>query len=225
MAKTIENLFFYAVFAFDLLIVLQIILVSQKKIDKKILFLLLVYCCFNSTVNFFQSSLPKDSEYLILVFFTIIEYLIFAFCFYLIIKSKKFHKVIFALSIIFLTIVAVNYETGKLQRIDAVPIGVESIIIFLYCFYYLYEQMNLLDETYIYNRYHFWIAMGIMIYLGGSFFIYIFTNQAHYNILSDYWFLTYLFYIIKNIFFSIGITMYTKKIKKLTQNSYRPSLN
>jgi hypothetical protein len=225
MAKTIENLFFYAVFAFDLLIVLQILIVSQKKIDKKILFLILAYCCLNSTVNFFQSSLPKNSEYLILVFFTIIEYLIFTLCFFLIIKSKKFPKIILLLSILFLAIVAFNYETGKLQRIDAVPIGVECIIIFLYCFYYLYEQMNIMEDSFIYNRYHFWIAMGIMIYLGGSFFIYIFTNQAHYNILSDYWFLTYVFYIIKNIFFSIGISLYTKKFKKPIQNSLRPSLN
>ena len=86
--------------------------------------------------------------------------------------------------------------------------------------------MNIVDDSLIYNRYHFWMVIGIMLYLGGSFFIYIFTNQAQGHVLDDFWFLTYVFYILKNIFFAIGISYYSKKVRhKTTLNQYRPYLN
>lgn len=224
MAITIENLFFYAVFAFDLLIVIQFFLVYQKKIDKNILWLLLVYSCLNSTVNYLQSLLP-NYEYLLLVFFTTIEFFIISSIFYIILSNKKIKRLIIISSFLFLIIVVLNFEFGKLQKIDSVPIAVETIMILIYCFYYLYEQMNIVENTLIYNRYHFWIVMGIMIYLGGSFFIYIFTNQAHPDILDDFWFLTYVFYIIKNIFFLIGINYYAKNFKRGIHPNLHPSLS
>jgi len=225
MAKTIEDLFFYLVFVFDFLIVIQVLLSIKNQKQNKILWLLLGYCILNSSCNLLQTIPPAPRvEYLMLGIFTLIEFLLFSFLFKLIIKNKKFYRVILSLSIIFFLVAIKNYDTNKAQRIDAVPIGVETIFILVFSFYYLYEQMNIVDDSFIYSRYHFWLVIGIMVYLSGSFFIYIFTNQAQ-SVIDNFWFLTYVFYIIKNIFFAIGISYYSKKAKHPPLKQYRPYLN
>jgi hypothetical protein len=227
MTKTIENLSFYLIYVFDLLIIIQVLFLFSKKIDRKILWLLFVYCVVNSSCNLIQTlfTFRHSGEYLILLGFTLIEYFILALFFVLITNNKKFHKVIYLFSSLFLVIVLLNYDSGKSQSIDSVPIGVETILVLIYSFYYLYEQMNIIDNSFIYNRYHFWMVIGVMTYLGGSFFIYIFTNQARSEVLDDYWFLTYIFYIVKNIFFFIGLSIYSKPTIESTHKKLKPYLN
>jgi hypothetical protein len=75
--------------------------------------------------------------------------------------------------------------------------------------------MNDPDTLFIYNDYRFWIVLAFMIYLSGSFFIYIFANQIPKDELGQYWMFTDIFYALKNFFFSIGILVYAlQKPKK-----------
>jgi hypothetical protein len=204
MTKTIEDLFFYTVFAADFFVIAIILLFLKTKKINKILWLIIFYCVYNSVSNILPAYfLSNEAQYLLLVLFTSIEYLVFSTIFVLLIKNKQVHYLTYILSLFFLLIVFYNYNPKK--GFDSLAIGVETIFIILFIFYYLYEQMNDLSDSFIYNRYHFWIAIGILLYLGGSFFIYIFADKIDAHILDDYWFLTYAFYIIKNIFFSIGI--------------------
>ncbi|HEX2608898.1 MAG TPA: hypothetical protein VHK91_16050 [Flavisolibacter sp.] len=223
MTKTIEDLFYYLVFLSDFLIIVQVLFFSQKVKNKRILWLIAAYCCLNSLSNYTTTTATSTISYYSLAFFTIAEYLVFAYFYFTVIKSSLFRKLILIFSIIFSIVVIINYLQRYGQAIDSVPIGIETILILLYSFYYLYEQMNDLSDSFIYNRYHFWLAIGIMVYLGGSFFIYIFADTIDRTILNDYWFLTYAFYIIKNIFFLIGFASYNNT--KPNKNQLRPSLN
>ena len=215
MTKTIEDLFFYLVFVADLFIIGHIFLFVKKVFQNKVLLLIAFYSLFNSLFNIIPSFISSKALYLSLVIFTCVEYLIFAIIFYQIIQNQVFRKIILGASLGFLIVVFINYSPSK-KTFDSLPIGIETILIIIYSFYYLFEQMNNLTDSFIYNRYHFWMAIGILIYLGGSFFIYIFADKVDSHILDDYWFLTYVFYIIKNIFFAIGIA------NLITQNN-RPS--
>jgi hypothetical protein len=156
--------------------------------------------------------------------FTFLEYATFASIIALLIRNKTFKKLIIFLSIGFTVVVFVHYEAGKSQRIDSVPIGIETILILLYAFYYLYEEIKDVNESFIYNKYSFWIVLGIMIYLGGSFFIYLLTNDADYGLVKEMWFVTYIFYIIKNIFFGVAIHLLARS-NKGPLDTLRPSLN
>jgi hypothetical protein len=228
MAKTIEDLFFYLVSFFDLLVILLLIIFNKKIKGNTIFGLILGYCLLNSSCNIIPKYLlPTDFYYPILVFFTATEYLIFAYLFSLLLKNKKFQKAILILSILFLFVVILNYNSGKSQAIDSLPIGIETILILIYSFYFLYEQMNIVDDSFIYNRFQFWIVIGLMVYLGGSFFIYIFANTVDDKILDSYWFLTYVFYIIKNIFFIIAMVLHLKetKLKRTQIHRLQPYLN
>ena len=110
-------------------------------------------------------------------------------------------------SALFFVFLIFFYTKGKLYRIDSVPIGVECILILIFSSYFFYEQINNPNVLFIYNDYKFWIITGIMIYLSGSFFIYIFANQIPEKELNLYWSFTYIFLGIMNVLFSVGILL------------------
>ena len=119
------------------------------------------------------------------------------------------------LSVLFFLFLILYHLNTDYQPVDSVPIGIECILILIFSFYYFYEELNNPEVLFIYNDYRFWITTGIMIYLSGSFFIYIFANQLEKDLRDLYWSFTFLFQGIMNILFSIGILMVSLKSKKL----------
>jgi hypothetical protein len=73
--------------------------------------------------------------------------------------------------------------------------------------------MNNVDDQFIYNKFPFWVITGMLIYLAGSFFIYVFAAQVDKAILEEYWFLTNAFYFLKNILIGFGLIVMTRKIR------------
>ena len=100
---------------------------------------------------------------------------------------------------------------------DSVPIGIETILIFIYIFCFFYESSKLTKDNYIYNQYCFWIAVGILIYLGGSFFFYILIDHLDKAEIDSFGNLTFLAEIIKNILFSAAILIYARQPKKTSK--------
>src|SRR5690349_4458385 len=141
MTKSIENLFLYLVACFDLSIILLIFFYLSKLKPNKIVWLLVFYCCLNSITNWVSNSNPHN-YYVIYVIFTFLEYLTFAAIITLLIKNRNFKKLVILLSVAFSVVVFIHYEAGKSQRIDSIPIGIETILIILYAFYYLYEEIK-----------------------------------------------------------------------------------
>ena len=227
MTETIENLFFYLIFLFDLFLLGTLVLLLKKKVPVKELWFIFIYATLNSVVNLL-SFLPHKVYYYILGGFTLLEYCAFASFIYFNLKSAVAKKVIIIFSILFAIFVIGYQSMGRIRAIDSVPIGVETILILLFSFYYFYEQLNDVGETFVYHKYHFWIIVGFLIYLGGSFFIYVFANQISRQeayLLEKYWFLTYVFYIIKSLLFIIGILTYAKQHKSPRPEKLYPYLN
>ena len=65
-------------------------------------------------------------------------------------------------------------------------------------------------DSYIYNHYCFWFSVGILIYLGGSFFFYILIDHLDKKQVKAFGNLTYFAEIIKNILFALAIFIYAK---------------
>ncbi len=146
--------------------------------------------------------------------FTFIEYILFATVLYIIIKNARFKRIILLTSFSFiLFLIIYNYEFS-VKGIDSIPIGVEAILILIFSFYYLYEQMRDMSDLFIYSRYPFWIVLGMMLYMAGSFFIYIYASQLPAKEVAKYWIFTNIFSIIKNLLFTIAIIVHSKKTEK-----------
>jgi hypothetical protein len=142
--------------------------------------------------------------------FTFFEFLFFSYFFYLQIRSKTFKKYMIVSSTLFCLFIVIYYLTVKFSRIDSLPIGIETIFIIIFSFYYLYEELNNTTTLFIYTKPAFWIILGMVLYLSGSFFIYIASGYYSKDIVGRYWFVTNILTVIKNIFFCIAIISHAK---------------
>jgi hypothetical protein len=143
------------------------------------------------------------------------EYSLFAGFIYHQLKNKNAKRILsvsILLFTIFLSLFTIFFK-GK-TFIDSIPIGVETILILAFGFYFLYEQTNDTTTLFIYNKPAFWVIFGMILYLAGSFFIYIFANYTTRTVIEPYWFITNIASIVKNIFFCIAIYINAKPSKE-----------
>ena len=113
-----------------------------------------------------------------------------------------------------------------MQRLDSIPIGIETILVFIYifCFFFYFTKNS--KDAYIYTHYGFWASVGILIYLGGSFFYYILVNHLRENDVVLFGKLSNAAEIIKNILFGIALFVYRKfPINKIHKVKNIPNLD
>jgi hypothetical protein len=228
MTKTIEDLFIYFRIYSNIPLLIIFIIFIRRFNGYRGWFAIIASCLFDVIYYIIGEHFTfHDSiQTLFYASFTFIEYNIFAFFFWSHIIKKSFRKFIALISFFFTGFLIFYTIFAQFKSIDSTPIGIETILIFIYSFYYLYEQMNNTNNLFIYSHYAFWITSGIMIYLAGSFFIYIFANLVDTQTLSKYWFLTNALYVLKNIFFGIGMLTHLKPHSKLpTSPEPHPYLN
>jgi hypothetical protein len=215
MAKTIEDLFvFIAIYSSVLYLLLFYFNFKQAKtqIVLNTIGIYLGYEFITDQIAYFFTS--SRVVFFVYSLFTIIELLLFCFCFFQLIKSKVVKNTIPVVSIIFTLFAMIYFLTTRKKVIDTIPIGIETLIIICYSCYYLYEQVSdLTTTTFIYDRYSFWVVSGILMYLAGSCFIYIFANQVDQATRSEYWIFTNAFIIIKKLLFAIGLLVFIKTRK------------
>jgi len=179
---------------------------NKSIIPKIITFYGIICFCF----LFFYYDIPKDYKQNLQTAYTFFEYAIFTFIFWLNIKSQKIKRIILIISILFFCFQVFYLLTGKVKGLDSVPIGIETILMLSYIFYFFYQFSKDLSTAYIYNHYGFWISVGILIYLGGSFFFFILFDHLNTAQVETFGDLTYVAEIIKNILFSLAIFIQTK---------------
>lgn len=226
MAKTIESLFIWLTFISDFIVILSFFLLRTKIKKLHSVWLIFIYTLINLSINITFELFTSNLVLFIYSCFTFLEYALFTGFIYSFIKNTPFKKIMIGMSVLFtlfLPIYHTYFETGA--AMDSIPIGLETLLILLYCFYYFYEQMNDLDNHFIYNRYHFWIIIGIILYLAGSFFIYIFANHVDKQTRNQFWFLTYFFYVVKNSFFLVGLMSYNKYTRTQSLKHLYPYVN
>ena len=99
---------------------------------------------------------------------------------------------------------------------DNVPVGIETVIVFVYIFYFFYEYFITINEEYVYDSFCFWISIGVMIYLGSSFFVYILSDHisASSTEYEKFWSLSFIMETIKNALFVVAIVVDTRRNAK-----------
>ena len=211
MTKTIENLFLVLHHISSAVVVLLFVCFFKKLSREKGIIALTLYCLVDLLLNFTAQFLPVRWHLYINAFSTILEYSIFSYFIYLNVSSRLVRKIIMVLSLLFIAFAVIfNWVTAKFESFDSVPIGIETILILLYSFCFLYEQANSSRTSFIYEQYPFWIIVGIMLYLGGSFFIFMFYRYISHSLLSQYWSLTNLFYALMNLLFITALIIFLK---------------
>lgn len=205
--SNIENLFYnIANYLAFLPLILFLLFYNNIKKEKSI-WTIVIYLVLIILTFFFEKYVPKTSVALKIFYglTTFCEYSLFTYFIWANIQSKTARKVILITSCCFTLFLLLFYTNAKFYYLDSLAIGVESIFVLAYSSYFFYEQVNNPSVLFIYNDYKFWIITGIMIYLSGSFFIYIFANQIPSQQIIQYWNFIYIFSAVMYILFSIGI--------------------
>jgi len=153
---------------------------------------------------------PIDFQKYYQVTYTFLEYSFFSFIFWCHIKNRVFKTFMIIATFLFIVFQVFFVSTATFKRLDSVPIGIETILLFVYIFYFFYEFSKQIKDIFIYNHYTFWIAVGVMIYLGGSFFFYILINHLNQSEINKFGAMTFVAEIIKNLLFAFSIFMYKK---------------
>lgn len=159
---------------------------------------------------FFYQDIPKDLRKYLKTSYTFFEYAVFAAIFYINIKQKKIKLFIVLISIIFLAFQFFYVLTVNVKRLDSVPIGIETILLLFYTLYFFYESFKDFNKSHLYKHYAFWIGIGILIYLGGSFFFFILIDQLTKDEINAFGNITYVTEIVKNILFITALYVYSK---------------
>lgn len=212
-AKTIENLFSY-IDASSNLLPITCYLIAFQKIKKNIGFRIVVaYLLIVLSINALIV-ITSYTNTLLYEIQTLVEYLLFAGFIYSQLKKPFAKRLLLICSASFTVFFfAYTFSVESVGFLDSIPIGIESILILAFGFYYLYQETNDTTTLFIYSKAEFWITLGIVLYLAGNFFIYIFTNILSAKEVYKYWFVTNLFSILKNIFFSIAMFVEAKPPK------------
>ena len=191
-----------------LLIPLSFIL-TKGKFKDSILAVLAVYgVMFFCLLFFYDYARPLKVYYH--AFYTFLEYLTFTAVFWANIQNKVFRKLIIVVSLLFLLFELYYVTNTSVQKLDSIPIGIETILIFIYIFFFFFDFSKNAKDMFIYNHYCFWISVGILLYLGGSFFYYILANNLDNKEIATFGNLTYVAELIKNGLFCVAIFIYRK---------------
>jgi len=213
--QIIEKLLFYINSFSYLLLPLAFLFTKFKKRDS---LLVGIYGFILFFPVFYGNKTPQEYQKLFLVSYTFIEYLFLTALIWLNIESKYFKKLIFVLSCSFLIFQIFFFLIGNMSRLDSIPIGIETLLLLSYIFIFFYEQFKNQKTVYIYNHHCFWLSVGILIYLGGSFFFNILANHIDKKQLNDYWQLTLIGEILKNVFFIVAILIFFNNSAKENRN-------
>jgi hypothetical protein len=86
---------------------------------------------------------------------------------------------------------------------------VESVLIIAMCIYFFFDQLKQPNILAIYTSINFWIIISFLIYLSGTFFLYIYAESMinDKTFIKQYILINSSFVILKSILFSIAILM------------------
>jgi hypothetical protein len=182
-----------------------------------VLWVILFYCIYSFLSDIIIIAFSKNQEnqsihysYILLSLFTVIEYSVFSFCIYSLLRSQILKKIILIGGSLFVVLCIYYYFNSKNYVIDSIPMVIESIALIILVLFYFYEKLLYPTNIFIYSTYHFWIVTGMLIYISGTFFLFIYSDVYKD---MNLWVINLVFNTLKNILFSIAflVTDYTDK--------------
>lgn len=204
--KSIEKLFLH-ILIYTFLLLPVFLLFSKIKTTERILIGVYGIVCFLMLSAYFYGLVKTTILYFTI--YTFLEYSFFTALLWVNLKSRKLKLAILFFSIPFFGFQIFTYFSQSSVILDSIPVGIETILIFIYITFFLYETFQSDSSEFIYSHSCFWLCIGMMVYLGGTFFFNILLAYLDQKHIDQYWFLTYVADIIKNLFFCVSIIAYS----------------
>lgn len=135
--------------------------------------------------------------------FNILEYTLFTLLFYCFFERPSNKRLVIAGSLIYIITVLIELTKFGLLYYSRFSVGTAVILIISYCLLLFHEWLIDAPLVMIYERPTFWIILGCLIYLSGSFFFFITVGKRW----EQNWVLHSICNILKNILFTMSIVL------------------
>jgi len=136
--------------------------------------------------------------------FTIIEYTLFTLFFYHFFQRKGNQRWVMVGSAIFLVTLILELEKFGFLHYSRFNAGMAVMLVISYSFLLFHEWLMDDPMEMIYEKVDFWITLGCLVYLSGSFFFFISVGKRW----EQNWMLHSICNLIKNILFTIAIVQF-----------------
>jgi len=195
----------------------SIILIKRKSISFKLLLFYLFYSLISDLILTKLSIRYFDTEIYSFRLFTIVEYFSITFILYCQIESLFFRKFIKYSSIVFALFILIDIYTNPLNEFDSIPAGVESLFILTTSIILLYEKILKSNN---YFTPFVWIAIGIILFFAGTFFLFILSqnNYSNTDFNDTYGYIVAIFKILMYSFFFVGIISEIRSTKIISHS-------
>ncbi len=221
----ILNIIVYTSFISHLLPLVAFLLFKLKTKEKplRVIFFYILYSILNESVGFYLQTIRSEQSFILYSIFTVLEFSFFSLFYYYILPTAKAKKAIFPLWLFFIIFFFIDFFfINKMTGFDSVAIGIESLFIIFMCIYYLITQIKGVTNLQVYSTSNFWIIITFLIYLSGTFFLYILTatmiNDKAFRI--QYVYINSFFNILKNVLLSIAMLMKPGQVKPEIKKNY-----
>ena len=184
--------------------------------EKKVFFLYTIAVAILVIIGFsllyiFKS---KESYYLVVRVYNVIEYSLLAYFFSLYIKNKHIKSILLYSTIIYFIFCVYDLINEKLQGMPFLPFSVEHILLLCFIIYYFFEIMNEQILEPIYQRAIFWICVAFIVNSSGNFFLFLYSKNSYNDEVfkRQYTIIYTTVTVIKNLLLCISILIIEKKI-------------
>ncbi len=174
--------------------------------------------------SFYLQAHRSQSTFKLFALFTVVEYSFFCYFFYLVISKGTIKKIAPFIWLAFVLFAFIDFFfLNKANSFDSFASGIESIIVLLFCIFYLYLQIKHTNDLLLYSTFNFWVIITFLIYFSGTFFLYIMAENMISNVVFHklYFIINISCNILKNILLCIAMCM---KINDININKLTPSI-
>ena len=172
----------------------------------------IVYCIINEALSYYFQKIHFENTFILFDCFTVAEFSLFCLFYYFALSPGLMKKSIFPIWLCFIIFASIHFFlVNVIDKFDSFTAGLENIVIMLLCIYYLIVQIRGSNNLLVYSTTNFWIIITFLIYMCGTFFLYIMTE----NMINDksfrdlYAVINPAFNILKNILLSVAMLMKT----------------
>jgi hypothetical protein len=166
-----------------------------------------------------NSKWAADHKFFLWNLFTLVEYALLSYFFYLTINLRLIRLLIIVFSFAYLIAFISLNKTIHIQ-FNSFLSFINQVVILALCLIYFISKMKQTSESVDIFNPEFLIVIALLLYVACTLFLYIIANNLSPKEMNDYWIINNYSNILTNILFSTAFLLYRYQNKKPTPENH-----
>jgi hypothetical protein len=167
-----------------------------------------------------NSEWGADHKYFLWNIFTLVEYFLLSYFFYLTIKVRLIKWLIVLFSVLFLGVFVILHKTIHYQY-NSILSFISQVVTIALCLIYFISKMREPSESIDILNPEFLIVIALLLYIACTLFLFIMTSHLSEQEMNEYWRINNYSNILTNLLFSTAFLLYRLQHKKPTPENHQ----